>query len=271
MHYEHGLVKLKGDFATLNIPQNFKFLNAEQSQYIIHDLWGNPQRYDILGMIFPENGGPFKDSSFAFIVSFDDMGYVKDHDASDINYDDMLKDFQKDEVETNKERAAAGYPSIHMTGWAQKPFYDEKNKVLHWAKSLEFGDHPEEKTLNYDVRILGRKGVLSLNAVATMSELPLVNANIDQILKMATFTDGNKYSDFNSSSDKIAVYTIGGLVAGKVLAKVGFFALIAKFGKVIIAGLVAAFYAVRKFLTGRGRKKDEGYDISPVREEEADV
>jgi len=262
MKYQTGTIALKGGNASLNVPAGFKFLDAEQSQFVLHKVWSNPERTDVLGMIFPEKSTPFTDSSYAFIVSFDDMGFVKDDDAKDINYDDMLKDIQKDEIAENKQRATEGYPAIHMTGWAQKPFYDDKRKVLHWAKDLTFSDN-EDHTLNYDVRVLGRKGVLSLNAVASINELPLVKKDIDKVLAMASFTDGNKYADFNSNTDKIAVYTIGGLVAGKVLAKVGFWALIAKFGKVIVAAIVAAFYGVRKWLTGRG-KPEENMAVEPV-------
>ncbi|MBL7985981.1 MAG: hypothetical protein JNM91_13325, partial [Flavobacteriales bacterium] len=47
-----------------------------------------------------------------------------------------------------------------------------------------------------------------------------------------------------------------GLVAGKVLAKVGIFAVLAKFGKFIVLGLIAIGGAIWKFFTGR-KKKDE--------------
>jgi uncharacterized membrane-anchored protein len=256
MKYETGIVKLEGGFAQLNIPKGFKFLNAIQSKYVLADLWGNPKRNDILGIIFPENATPFStDSTYAFIVSFDDMGFVKDDDAKDLKYDDLLKEMQKEEKETNEERTKNGYESIHIIGWASTPFYDEKKKVLHWAKEIKFGDALDGNTLNYDVRILGRKGVLSLNAIANIKDLPVVKADIDKVLNMASFTDGNTYGNFDASTDKIAVYTIGGLVAGKVLAKVGFWVLIAKFWKLIIAGLVAAWYAVKKFFLGKGKEE----------------
>lgn len=93
-----------------------------------------------------------------------------------------------------------------------------------------------------------------------MAELPLVKANIDQVLKMPEFTEGNKYSDFNSSTDKVAEYGIGALVAGGILAKTGAFAVIGKFliaaWKFIAIGAVAAFGAVKRFITGR-RKEEE--------------
>jgi uncharacterized membrane-anchored protein len=256
MKYQTGTVKLPNGVAQLNVPKGFKYLNAEQSQYVIHDLWGNPARTDVIGMLFPESGGPYADSNYAFIISYDAMGYVKDEDADKIDYEEMLKNMQASEKEANTERLKQGYPSIHIVGWAQKPYYDKSTKVLHWAKELEFGGE-DSHTLNYDIRILGRKGILSMNAVAQMSELSLVKRDINKVLGIAEFTEGNKYSDFNPKIDEVAAWGIGALVAGKVLAKVGAGAFILKFLKFIIIGVVALFGAIVKFF--KGKKQDESY------------
>jgi uncharacterized membrane-anchored protein len=256
MNYQSGIVALTGGFAKLNIPEGFRYLNAEQSNYVITELWGNPPRKDVLGMLFPADGGPFAEKSYGFIISFDGMGYVKDEDADDINYDDMLKEMQKSEVEENKNRNQQGYEPIHFVGWASKPFYDKNNKVLHWAKNLKFGKE-EINTLNYEVRILGRKGILSMNAVATIDELDMVKKDIDKVLKIPAFTEGNMYKDFDSKSDNVAAWTIGGLVAGKVLMKVGFFAMMLKFWKLIAIGLVAAGAAAKKFFFKKPSSDEE--------------
>jgi uncharacterized membrane-anchored protein len=259
LKWETTPVTIGDGIARLKLKKGFKFLNAEQSRYVLHDLWGNPPREDVLGMIFPEEGGPFADSSFAFIVSYEATGFVKDDDAEDIDYDDMLKEIQKSEPEVNKTRQEEGYEPIHMAGWAAKPFYDKDRKVLHWAKELQFGGE-DYNTLNYDIRVLGRKGVLSLNAIATMDELPLVKANIDDVLEIPEFTAGNQYADFNSKTDKVAEYGIGAIVAGTVLAKTGALAAIGKFlvaaGKFIVLGIVALFGAIKKFFTGRKKGDD---------------
>jgi uncharacterized membrane-anchored protein len=108
MKYETGSITLPNGVAKLNVPKGFKYLNAEQSNYIITDIWKNPKRDDILGMIFPENSSPYGQQSYAFIISYDPSGFVKDDDADKINYDDLLKDMQKEEEEENKTRVAAG-------------------------------------------------------------------------------------------------------------------------------------------------------------------
>jgi uncharacterized membrane-anchored protein len=256
LHWQSNTVSISNGIAKLNLSKDFKYLNIEQSNYVLHDLWGNPPRTNVLGMIFPASSGPFDDTSYAFIITFDADGYVKDNDADKINYDDMLKDLQNGETEENKEREKNGYIPIHMIGWAQSPYYDKTNRVLHWAKELRFGSD-SINTLNYEVRVLGRKGILSLNAVATMNELQLVKANIDKVLKIPEFTDGNRYTDFNSNTDKVAEYGIGALVAGGILAKTGVLAMIGKFllaaWKFIVLGVVAMWGAIRKFFTGKSK------------------
>lgn len=248
-HYESGKITLTEGNGILNVPKGFKFLNAEQTQNVLTNLWGNPEDKSILGSLVPDGKGVTHSDSWMFVISYQGDGYVKDDDADDIDYDDLLKTMKEDVATANAERKNAGYPEVQLIGWASKPFYDNNLKVLHWAKELQFGQD-KEHTLNYDLRVLGRKGMYNISAVAGVNQLAEVKASIPGIIKSVEFNDGHKYLDFDADTDTVAAWTIGGLVAGKVLAKVGFFAILAKFGKFIVIGIIAAFAAVKKFLFG---------------------
>jgi uncharacterized membrane-anchored protein len=257
--YKTGKINPEGGKVALNVPEGFKYLNKDQSKYVITKVWGNPESSsdEVIGMIFPRDSDPFADSNYAFVITYSEIGYVRDEDADKINYDDLLKKIQEDEKTENEKRVKAGYPTIHLIGWAQKPYYDRERKVLHWAKELKFGEGDGENTLNYEIRILGRKGMLSLNAVGKMYDLPLVNKDISKMLAVASFTEGNSYFDFNPKVDHVAAWTIGALVAGKILAKVGFFALIVKFLAPLWKFIVLAFAGMGAWFKKRlGRKKD---------------
>lgn len=255
IEYKHGKVAVT-DIAELNLPEGYKFMPADKAQMVLHDLWGNPERSDVLGMVVTNDYNLSQLGAWAFIVSYDEDGYVKDEDADKINYDDLLKEIQESQVESNKERVKAGYEEIHLLDWAAKPYYDKENKVLHWAKKLEFSGE-EELTLNYDVRILGRKGILSMNAVGSLDQLGDINKHIPDIVKMAVFTDGNKYKDFNPSVDKVAAYTIGGLIAGKLIAKTGLLVLLLKNIKLIMLAAFGGFAAFRRKLAGLFSRKSK--------------
>jgi uncharacterized membrane-anchored protein len=263
LKYETGKITLTEGEGILNVPKGFKFLNGEQTQHVLTDLWGNPEDKTVLGSLVPDGKGVTHSNSWMFVISYQGDGFVKDDDANDIDYDDLLKTMQEDMKVANEERKKGGYAEVQLIGWASKPYYDANLKVLHWAKELKFGKD-KVNTLNYDLRVLGRKGMYNISAVANMGELAEVKASIPGILKSVEFNDGHKYLDFDADTDTVAAWTIGGLVAGKVLAKVGFFAILAKFGKVIVIGLIAAFAAVKKFFFG----KKEQVMTRPKEEEE---
>ena len=63
------------------------------------------------------------------------------------------------------------------------------------------------------------------------------------------FNAGSRYEDFNDSTDKVAAYGIGALVAGKVAAKVGLFkgliALLVAGKKLVVFAAIALFAAIK--------------------------
>ncbi|MBL7731778.1 MAG: DUF2167 domain-containing protein [Chitinophagaceae bacterium] len=256
LHYKTGKIILGNGIATINVPEGFKFLESAEAKYVVGEIWGNPITEAPLGALFPASSGATDPGGYAFIIKFEDIGYVKDKDADKINYDDLLKSMKEESARENAERMRVGGFTMNLLNWAATPYYDKEKKILHWAKEFSVSGQ-EDHTLNYDIRILGRKGVLNLQAVSGMEELDSVKAHINDVLSMVAFTEGNRYSDFDSKTDKVAAWTIGGLVAGKILAKVGFWAVIAKFLKFIIAGIVIAGGAIWRFISGRKKKQEE--------------
>jgi uncharacterized membrane-anchored protein len=253
--YQTGKITFSTGNATLNVPKNFKFINSKDARFVLEDLWGNPADASVLGAILPEKNTVLDDNCWMFVVNYVEDGYVKDEDSEDIDYEELLTNMKTETSEANTERLKLGYPNIQLIGWASKPYYDSKLKVLHWAKELKFGNEKgEQNTLNYDLRVLGRKGMFNVSAVATIPQLNEVKASIPDMVKSIQYNPGFQYKDFDEENDHVAEWTIGGLVAGKVLAKVGFFAVIAKFGKVIVVALLAGFAALRKFVFG-GKKE----------------
>jgi uncharacterized membrane-anchored protein len=135
----------------------------------------------------------------------------------------------------NPERQKQGYPTITLVGWAAPPHYDAETHKLYWAKDLKFAGEDGD-TLNYNIRMLGRKGVLQLTAVADTRQFAAIDEQTPEILRMVDFKEGNRYADFDPKTDKVAKYGIAALVAGGALAAA------AKFGflKVLWLGLLAA-------------------------------
>ena len=260
-HPRQGAIALPGGIATLNVPAAFCYLDANDSRQLLVDLWHNPPSAaeGVLGMLLPaQDGVPNVD--WGVLITNENEGYVKDGDADSINYGDLLKKMQAATLANNAKRQQAGYPAMELVGWAAPPRYDKATKKLYWAKELKIGDYPEH-TLNYDVRILGRRGVLILNAIAGMDQLQEIEQATPTILAMVNFNQGHRYADFNPKTDKIAEIGLAGLVAGGLLLKAGglkalLVALLAA-KKFIVIGLLAVGRFFQKLFGRRGVKTHE--------------
>ena len=251
LRYRSGTINVERAHAALNLSAEFRFLDAADAQKVLSELWGNPPDDEVLGMLVPV-AAPLSDpkKSWAVVITYESEGYVSDKDAAGIDYDAMLKQMQEGTAEANAERKRAGYPEVELVGWATKPHYDAATNKLYWAKELAF-DGGREHALNYDIRVLGRGGYLSLNAVAGMDQLHQIETEMQKVLTLTEFDPGQRYADFNASTDKVAAYGIAALVAGAIAAKAGLFAkligLLIAFKKVAIVGFIAVAAAVRKF------------------------
>lgn len=256
--YQYGSIPLSKngvELALLKVPEGYKYLDPEQTEHVLTELWGNPSTGEPnMGMLFPDSMSPVSfNLTYGVEIDYSDEGYIEDSEAKNLDYTNLLTEMQKDTREASRNRMSQGYEAIELVGWAAEPFYDAQNKKLHWAKELKFGKASAEKginTLNYNIRILGRGGYLNLNAIGDMDVLPIVQNDVAAILASVDFIDGQKYADFNPSMDKVAAYGVGGLIAGKVLAKVGFFAVLIKFWKFIALGCFGAFVAIKRFFFG---------------------
>ncbi|WP_130619162.1 DUF2167 domain-containing protein [Dyella amyloliquefaciens] len=255
LHPVTGPVTLPGAQATLNIADGYSFLPAADAQRVLTQLWNNPPDSDVLGMILPSSDARavLDDKNWAVVVTFVDDGYVSDEDAAKIDYNDMLKDMQKSTEDENADRLKEGYPAIELMGWAEPPHYDTASHKLYWAQDLRFkrtNGSDENRTLNYAIRVLGRQGYLSLNAVAPIEALAQVRADMPQVVEMADFDAGQRYTDYNPSTDKAAAYGIAALVAGGIAAKAGLFAklgvLLLAFKKFIVLGVAAVGGVIAK-------------------------
>jgi len=251
--YRQGTIALAETGVELQVPASFYFLGSEDARRVLVSAWQNPPSMAerVLGMVLPSSHAP-ADDTWGAVITYDADGYVSDEDAARIDYSELLKNMQDATLRSSEARVKEGYPTIRLVGWASPPYYDKAAAKLHWAKELEFGGQ-DEHTLNYFVRALGRRGVLNINFVAGMDQLPEIRSVIPTVLSMPEFTQGSRYTDYVPSTDKVAAYGIGGLIAGGLAQKLGLFAIALAFLNkvwiVILMVLAGAWKAVGRLFT----------------------
>lgn len=257
LRYRDGVVAVPEANATLSLTEGFRYLDRADARRVLEDWWNNPEDDTVLGMLVPTADGLDSDHAWVVVLTWSGEGYVPDEDAADYDYAELLERIQEETRDNNAYLAEAGYPTVELVGWAQAPRYDAVGKRLHWAKHLQF-EGSEGGTLNYDIRVLGRRGYLSMNAVAAIDDLERVNAGMTEVLGMASFDEGHRYADY-VEGDHVAAYGLAALIGGGLAAKTGLLAklgiLLAKFWKLLLFGGVGLAALVGKL---RGGKKAEG-------------
>jgi len=252
-----GTVRI-GAVAEARLGEGWLFLAAANGRRFLQDL-GNQPDNSILGVAVPPD---FEESQMFAVYSYDDEGHVKDDVAPD--YGQLLADMKEGAVAQSAERKKAGLGGVALLGWAEPPHYDRAQHKLYWAEKLKFEDS-QGLTLNYNVRVLGRRGHLVVNGVGGIGQLPLVAENCKALLTATDFVAGERYSDFDPAMDKVAAYGIGGLIAGTLAAKAGLFAKLLVLLKVAIKPIIAGVVVVGGVLArvfGRNKQQAKPADAA---------
>ena len=264
-----GHIALSGGKTALELSGGYGYLNVTQSKFLLEDLWGNPPADDFLGMVVPPHFDPFAtENSWAALLSYDDTGHINDDDARDLNYDDLLKQIEEQITQDNEERKKNGYSLVHINGWAAKPHYDGTTHKMYWAKNIKFDDQ-KDPILNYEIRVLGREGVLDLNLIATLNDLQTIEKETPGLLNQVNFVNGQRYEDYNSSTDHLAEFGVAGLILGGIALKAGLLKVIITFlaasWKFILIGVAAVgAFLVRVFRGRKARAAQNTSNSAPV-------
>jgi uncharacterized membrane-anchored protein len=254
--FQTGTVSLRGGMATLRLPESFRFIGPEGSRRLLTEQWGNPpgSANHVLGMLIPTAVSPLSREGWGIVITYEEEGYVNDSDAGSIDYTKLLADMRDTAAKANKAREQQGFEAVTLVGWAEPPHYDAPAHKLYWAKELAFGADGEH-TLNYNIRVLGRRGVLVLNAVASMDQLPAIRRETQTVLAAVDFNDGHRYTDYLPGTDKAAAYGLTGLIVGATAMKAGFFKLLIAgllaFKKVLVVGGLALLSAIKALFGGK--------------------
>jgi len=248
-------VALRSD-ATLDLPDGFAFLPEKAAHEFMKRI-GSDTDEGFRGIVLPRK----RDNWFVFL-EYSASGYIKDDDAKEWDADSMLADIRRNTETANLERKVRGVPELEILGWVEKPHYDAATHRMIWSISARDKGvkNDADNFINYRTLVLGRQGYTALVLVTDLSAIQAQKPIALLLLSKLHFESGKRYTDFNSSTDRVAEYGLAALIGGVVVHKLGFFALIAAFAakaaKFIGVAAVAGFAAFRRFFR-RGKPPSE--------------
>ncbi len=242
-----------GSNAQITIPEGFQF-TGRQGSIAWNQLTQNPPD-ETVGILMPTAD----DRDWFLAFQFDDIGYVSDDEKADLDADAILESLQQGTEHSNQFRQSQGWSAIHLSGWIVPPKYDAVTNNLVWSTKLH--DDTGGESANHNIRILGRRGVMTATLVASLEEMNEATDVTNKLLTKFEFKSGEKYAEF-SSGDKIAQYGLTGLIAGGAAVaavKMGLFAklfqVLAKGGKAIVLVVIAALAGIKRLFFGRSAEE----------------
>jgi uncharacterized membrane-anchored protein len=214
-------------------------------------MMGNPTSGDELGFLAPT-------SMVWFVVfEFNETGYIKDDEKDKLDADAMLKSIKEGNEYANEQRKKMGAAPLHITGWEQPPKYNPETHNLEWAIRGESEGSP---IVNYNTRLLGRKGVMEVSLVVEPEKLAATLPEYQALLKDYSFQHGQSYAEYRSG-DKVATYGLAALVTGGAAVaavKTGLLGslllIVKKAWKLVIVAVVAVLGGIKRLFSG-GRDK----------------
>ena len=193
--------------------------------------------------------------------SYDGTGYIPDDDKGELDADAILKNIGANTEAANEISRENGWPELHVAGWIHPPAYDQRTNNLTWAILAKSSDGD---AANYDIRLLGRRGVMSVKLVTSPEQMDTHVPTVKGLLSGFRFQPGETYAEF-SPGDKVAEYGLTALIVGvgtAAAAKTGLLAKLAAFfvkgGKYAFLALAAVAAGIWKMLTGNSNSVKEG-------------
>ena len=223
IHWQKGPCNAElGTVATIRVPEGFMFTGREGARAWA-ELTHNPPNDRCLGVFMPAAM-----SGWFLVFDYDDVGYVKDDEKDRLDADQLLTNLKAATERSNQYRRSKGWTDLSLTGWEYPPHYDDSIKRLVWAVRFQSAG---ESGVNYNIRVLGRGGVMRVNHVTEPARLAQDVLATHKVLDGFIFKEGQRYAEWHAG-DRVAEYGLAGLIAGggtAVAAKLGLLAYLGKF------------------------------------------
>lgn len=207
----------------------------------------NPPSGRELGALVCDPNEAEDGEEFFVVFSFDDSGYVKDDDATELDADAILSSIRESNRLGNEERRKNGWAAVEVTGWAKPPYYDARTNNLTWALN---GAGENGGVVNHSVRLLGRGGVMHADLVVDPARFASTLPEFDRIVGTHAFVAGRKYAEWQPG-DKVAEYGLTALVAGGAVAVAAKTGILAKLWKLIAVVVIGAFAWLKSLFAPR--------------------
>lgn len=241
------------DLAEVEITDRYIYLDSAETQRFL-EMNQNPVGGEELATLASISD----DESWFMIFEFSEAGYVPDDEKDELDAEALLESIREGNAAGNVERQKRGWSTMEIVGWNEEPHYDDNTNNLSWAIIVE---SEGVQSINRMVKVLGRRGVMTVTLVSSSEELDYAVAEAGGIMNDYRFRPGSTYAEYLPGTDKLADYGLAALVVGGAGAALFKSGLLVRMWKPIALGLAALVAGIKRFFHGDGAKHDPNKPI----------
>ncbi len=198
-----GTIALMDGAFSLNVPRGYRFYSAEEAYGYMQRTSAAQPSGTVLGLIAPTGANVRAPDTWATVVSYDAIGYVRGETASGL----ADANFEAD------VRTARASQQRRFEGFATPAAFTAETPELVWAERVA-APGSQGPDLRYEQKMPARKGVAALTSIGSLDQMPLIETAASEMKTMLSFSEGNRYADFLPASDQVSAFTVPGLVTG---------------------------------------------------------
>ena len=235
----------------IELPEGMILLERAEARKMIEEGGGSGE--NVRAVVFKP------DANWTVIIDYDDVGYVTDTDAHELDANELFQLFVEGTRQQNVKRKSMGIPELFLDGWSEMPSYKRELHHLVWGLKGHASDGP---FINFFTRILGRNGFLSVNLIDSPEAIEQSKIDSQSVLNATRFKTGARYEDHQegdkSSGLGLKALVLGGAGLGVAkAAKAGFLVKLLLVFKKGFWVLILAIGGLFKWLLGRKKQEDE--------------
>jgi uncharacterized membrane-anchored protein len=189
--------------ANLLLPRGYIFLDAGNTRAFLKSR-GEPMGGHEAGFLTTVA------QNWSVLFIYDASGYVRDDEKDKLDPNRLLESIRQAAVAGNQERQRRGTPTVEVLGWELRPQYDPAAHSLDWAVR---GVSQGQPVVNYNARLLGRRGVMQAILIVAPDKLRGTLPLFRNVLAGFSFLPGQKYTEYRPG-DKAAPAGLSALVVG---------------------------------------------------------
>ena len=174
--------------AQIQLPAGYLFLDGAGTRALMKKS-GEPVSGNEMGLIVPTN------ANWSVVFEFNDVGYVKDDDKDKLD-PRQAACFHQGRHGRGEQAARTPRHSADRNRrlGAEARIQPAKRTILRAIRATSGG----EPLLNYNTRILGRKGVMEVVLVCDPDQLATTLPKFKDLLSKYSFQTGQSYAEYHS-------------------------------------------------------------------------